>query len=127
MDSRSKKPLGTVRLVNATFFAHHGETHEEQQTGGRYEVDVSMDLPFEGAAHTDDLSQTVDYARAYRMVQDLVTTNRFYLIERLAYLIGQRILDSFDVVERVEVVVRKPNPAIGGTSDAVEATYRATR
>ncbi len=119
--------LGTVRLKNAVFFAHHGVMQEEQRTGGRYEVDVSMDLRFEEAAQTDDLHKTVDYERVYRLVQDLVMRNRFYLIERLAFLIARRILGAFAVVERVEVTVRKPNPPIGGTSDAVEAVYRATK
>ena len=119
--------LSTVRLLNAVFFAHHGVMQEEQRTGGRYEVDVAMDLQFEEAARRDDLSRTVDYERVYHMVQDLVISNRFYLIERLAYLIGQRILGEFKMIQRIAVTVRKPNPPIGGTSDAVEAVYRATR
>ncbi len=119
--------LSTVLLRNAVFFAHHGVMQEEQRTGGRYEVDVAMDLHFDQAARTDDLGLTVDYERAYSLVQTLVTGNRYYLIERLSYLIGQRILEVFPVVERVEVTVRKRNPPVGGTCDAVEAVYRATR
>ena len=119
--------LSTVLLRNAVFFAHHGVMQEEQRTGGRYEVDVAMDLHFDQAARTDDLGLTVDYERVYSLVQTLVTGNRYYLIERLSYLIGQRILEVFPVVERVEVTVRKRNPPVGGTCDAVEAVYRATR
>ncbi len=121
------QPLSTVRLRNAVFFAHHGVMQEEQHTGGRYEVDVEMDLRFDDAARQDDLHQTVDYEHVYHLVQDLVTSNRFYLIERLAFMIGQQILKVFAAVERIEVTVRKPNPPIGGTSDAVEAIYRANR
>ena len=121
------QPLSTITLRNAVFFAHHGVMQEEQSTGGRYEVDVSMDLCFDQAAQRDDLHQTVDYERVYQLVQELVTSNRFYLIERLAYLIGQQVLEAFGVVKRIEVTVRKPNPPIGGTTDAVEAVYRTVR
>ena len=42
--------FSTVRLVNAVFYAHHGVMQEEHRIGGRYEVDVAMDLDFEEAA-----------------------------------------------------------------------------
>ena len=119
--------LSTVRLVNAVFYAHHGVMQEEHRIGGRYEVDVAMDFDFEEAAREDDLTKTVDYERVYRLVQELVTNNRFYLIERLAYLIARKVMDVYDFVEAVEVTVRKPNPPVGGTSDSAEAVYRARR
>jgi dihydroneopterin aldolase len=119
--------LSTVRLVNAVFYAHHGVMQEEHRIGGRYEVDVSMDLDFEEAAREDALEKTVDYEMVYQLVHDIVVRNRFYLIERLAYLIGQRVLEVVPVVQGVEVTVRKPNPPVGGTSDRAEAVYRATR
>nr|WP_243664118.1 dihydroneopterin aldolase [Rhodothermus marinus] len=52
---------GIVRLVNAVFYAHHGVTQEEHRIGGRYEVDVAMELNVEEAARTDALEKTVDY------------------------------------------------------------------
>lgn len=121
------QPLGTVNLRNVVFFAHHGVMREEQHTGGRYEVDVSMDLRFDEAARRDSLQLTVDYEKVYRMVNKVVTTSRCHLLERLAYLIAHQVMDAFPVVERIAVTVRKANPPIGGTSDAVDAVYRAVR
>ena len=117
-------PTGSVRLINAVFYAHHGVMQEEHRIGGRYEVDVVMDVDFEEAARTDDLNKTVDYETIYKLVQRIVTENRFYLIEKLAYLIATEVLQSFDVVLGVEVTVRKPNPPVGGTCDRAEAVYR---
>jgi len=120
-------PIGTVRLINAVFYAHHGVMKEEHRLGGRYEVDVAMDLNFEQAAETDDLSKTVDYERIYKLVQDIVIGNEFYLIERLAFLIAHRILDAYTHIKAVEVTVRKPNPPVGGPCDRAEAIYRCAR
>ena len=117
-------PIGTVRLVNAVFYAHHGVMQEEHRIGGRYEVDVSIDLDFETAAREDDLSATVDYEKVYRLVREIVTRNRFYLIERLAYLIAHAVVEVYPAVEAVEVTVRKPNPPVGGTADRAETVYR---
>ena len=115
---------GTVRLVNAVFYAHHGVMQEEHRIGGRYEVDVSMDLDLDAAARSDDLNETVDYEGVYKLVEEIVTRNRFYLIEKLAYLIAHKVRDTYPIVERIEVSVRKPNPPVGGTADHAEAVYR---
>lgn len=116
--------VGTVRLVNAVFYGHHGVMQEEHRIGGRYEVDVAVDLDFEEAAVHDDLDQTVNYEQVYEFVKELVTQNNFYLIEKLAYLITQRVLDAYPDVEAIEVTVRKPNPPVGGPCDRAEAVYR---
>jgi dihydroneopterin aldolase len=114
---------GTVRLVNAVFYGHHGVMQEEHRVGGRYEVDVSVGIDFEEAALHDDLTRTVNYEQVYDFVRTLVTENNFYLIEKLAYRIAQTVLDTYPDVEGVEVTVRKPNPPVGGPCDRAEATY----
>jgi dihydroneopterin aldolase len=100
---------------------------EEHQVGGRYEVDVSMELDIDAAAASDDLSKTVDYERVYRLVHEIVTQNKFYLIERLAYLIAREVLEHHPNVQAAEVVVRKANPPVGGPCDRAEAVYRCDR
>ncbi len=120
-------PYGTVRIQNAVFYAHHGVKKEEHRIGGRYEVDVAMELDFEAAASKDDLSKTVDYEKIYKLVRDIVTSNNFYLIERLVYLIARNILKSNAIIREVEVSVRKANPPVGGPCDYAEATYRYER
>lgn len=116
--------IGTVRLVNAVFYGHHGVMQEEHRIGGRYEVDVAVDLDFEEAAVHDDLAKTVNYEQVYAFVRELVTQNNFYLIEKLAYRITQRVVEAYPDVEAVEVTVRKPNPPVGGPCDRAEAVYR---
>ena len=121
------EPSGTVRISDARFFAHHGTTKKERDAGAHFSVDVSMDLCFIEAAKNDDLLKTADYELAYRIVEEVMTQNRWKLIERIAYHVGQLVLERCTVVERVEVAVRKLNPPVGGACGASEAIYRATR
>lgn len=116
--------LATVRLVNAVFYAHHGVMEEEHRIGGRYEVDVAMDLDVREAAATDDLTRTVDYERVYALVREVVTGTNAYLIERLAAQIAGAVCAAYPAVVRVEVTVRKPNPPVGGPADRAEVTFR---
>ncbi len=119
--------IGTVRLINAVFYAHHGVMQEEHRIGGRYEVDVVMEVDFEAAALEDDLSLTIDYEAVYKVVKKIVTENKFYLIEKLAYLIANEIVDNYAVVLGIEVTVRKANPPVGGPCDRAEAVFRRQR
>lgn len=119
--------LATVRLTNAVFYAHHGVMAEEHRIGGRFEVDVAMDLDVTDAAKNDDLGQTVDYERVYAFIREVVLENKFYLIERIAHLIAHSVLDHYPRVQRVEVTVRKSNPPVGGPCDHADVTYRASR
>ena len=116
--------LGTVRLVNAVFYGHHGVMEEEHRIGGRYEVDVAAELDFEAAARNDDLAKTVNYEDAYAAIKNLVTENNFYLIETLAYRIAHRVAKEYPDIHAVEVTVRKSNPPVGGPCDRAEAVYR---
>lgn len=110
--------------MNAVFFAHHGVSSEEQQIGGRYEVDVSVNFNFEAAAKEDTLDQTVNYEYVYSIVDRVFTETRFRLIERLAYVIANQVWELSARIEYVEVAVRKKNPPVGGTVDFAEVVYR---
>jgi len=119
--------LGIVRLKNAVFYAHHGVMQEEHRIGGRYEVDVNMKLDFRSAAKEDDLSKTVDYERVYSVIREIITGNKYFLIERLAFLLAERILNTENGLLEVEVIVRKANPPVGGPCDCAEAVFVAVR
>ena len=119
--------MHTIRLNNLTFLAHHGVCPEEQFIGGRYEVDVSMDLDFEAAGKGDDLQQTVDYALVYRLVEGVINGPRVQLLERLAWRIAQVVLQQFPPVCYIEVAVRKINPPLGGECSSAEVIFRGPR
>jgi len=119
--------LSTISLVNAVFYGHHGVLQEEHRIGGRYEVDVSMDLDVEQAAESDDLALTADYERVYTIVRESVMGKKRYLIEAIAREIAVAVLEAAPRVEAVRVTVRKPNPPVGGPCDRAEVVYRAGR
>lgn len=118
---------GMVRLINAVFYAHHGVMQEEHRIGGRFEVDVSMYFDFAEAGETDRLESTIDYEGVYNVVQDVVTGHKFYLIEKIVFVIAHTLLDTFPRIEQVEVTVRKHNPPVGGTCDRAEAVFSLAR
>jgi len=112
--------------MNATFFAHHGVSDEEKETGNRYEVDVVVKFDFESAAINDDLHLTVCYQSVYQIIETIINEKRFDLIERIAYLIAECILELSSEIEYAEVSVRKRNPPLSGVVGYSEVIYRSS-
>jgi dihydroneopterin aldolase len=111
--------MGIIRLHNMTFFAHHGCLDAERELGQTFEVDIELRLDLRPAASSDDLSQAVDYSELYDVVEKVVTTSRFRLLEALADAIIRAIADRYRP-RGVTVRVRKPRPPIRGQLDFAE-------
>jgi 7,8-dihydroneopterin aldolase/epimerase/oxygenase len=122
-----KKVTSHVRLMNAIFYAHHGVTKEEHKVGARYEVDAELALDITDAGKSDKLGKTADYEKVYSKIREVITTNKFYLIESVAQRIAQGLLDDFPALMSVRIAVRKRNPPVGGVCDYAEADYQVER
>jgi dihydroneopterin aldolase len=85
-----------------------------------------MELDLSRPAASDELADTVDYAAAYEIVRGIVEERSFRLIEALAGVIADAVLDRF-TVDHVEVAVRKPKAPLPGAFETVEAKLRRQR
>lgn len=108
---------GRLVLQGLVFHAYHGHCPEEAVLGGRFVVDVEMQLSL--AQIQDDLSGTVDYAQVYEMVRQEVTGQRRRLIETLADQIAERLWQSYPQLEALTVRVHKPQAPLPGLFDDV--------
>jgi len=119
--------LDVIRIKNAVFYAYHGVMGDEQNLGGKFEVDIDLYCDVKEAEETDSLVRTVDYAKVYQKMKEMVLDQKFYLIEALGTRIAKGILQEFSKVERVVVRVRKQNPPVKGVIDCVEAEITRER
>jgi len=123
----SMKKLDVIRLENAVFYAYHGVMSDEQNLGGKFEVDVELHCDLSEAKQTDTLHRTVNYEKVYGVMQEAVVGKKYYLIEALANTIASQILSGFREVQRVVVRVRKPGAAVHGVIDHVEVEVESER
>jgi dihydroneopterin aldolase len=98
---------------------YHGVFAHEREEGQEFAVDVCLDVSTARAAGSDDLADTVHYGEVAVAVHALVTGEPVDLIETLAERIGEACL-GFAGVQRVEVVVHKPQAPIPVPFDDVE-------
>lgn len=108
-----------IRLVNMSFYGHHGVDREERRLGKKLCVDVELALDLTAAGASDDLTRTVDYAAVYALVREIEGAKEYHLLEALAEDIAGQVLARFPARE-VTVRVRKPEAPLGGLVDYVE-------
>lgn len=110
-----------IRLKGASFYAYHGALQEEQNIGGKYEVDLEMHTDFSTAAKEDNLKKTIDYTEVYKYINEIIHQKKYYLIESIASDIADKVLNHFPNVFKVTATVRKKSVPVGGLIDHVEA------
>jgi dihydroneopterin aldolase len=108
-----------LRLRNMTFHAYHGVWDEEREVGQRFEVDIEIFTDSRAAGASDRLKDTVDLYKVYEVVEEIVTSGRFQLVEALAENVATAVRERFGV-GKLLVRVRKPHSPIPGISEGIE-------
>lgn len=108
----------SILLEGMAFFGHTGFFDFEKAEGQPFLVDLTLYFQKLTATNTDLLDDTVDYGAVFEKVRSIVEERNFDLIERLAGVIIEEILQEFPV-DAVEVTIRKPKAPIQGVFDSM--------
>ena len=119
--------MDRIFLRGMRFMACHGVLPHEREVPQPFEVDVEMGLDLRAAGESDDLDDTVNYAKVYDVVSTVLTVTRKYLIEALAEEIADDLLRDFDSLRWVRVTVHKPTAPIDGIFSDVGVTILRRR
>lgn len=112
----------TIRLANCAFFARHGLHDAEEFLGQRFFVDAELDVRPTAPLDADEMGATVDYGAAFKVIEDIVTGARRFLIEALAAEVAKALVARFPEIVSATITVRKPNAPVAGILDHVEVT-----
>ncbi len=110
------RELDKVMLRAMKFYGYHGVYEKEKAVGQWFEVDVEIWGDFHEAARTDNIRDALDYSQVYETVKDIIEGPAVNLIERLAFLVGEKLL-SLPLLNKVRVTVKKPEASLGGPLD----------
>lgn len=117
--------MGKILLEEIEFYAFHGVFDEEQKIGGKYLIDIELEIDLEDSIKTDNLSDTIDYAQVYQVLKDeMEIPSR--LIEHVAGRILEALLHQFEKLNYTKIKLTKVKPPIAGQvkSVAVELEKR---
>ena len=115
--------LARITLSDMAIVGFHGHLAAEKELGQRFELDCDLFCDIEAPGESDRLSDAVNYEKVYRLIEKVVTEDKFNLLEALATDIVEAIYEQFDV-EGVTLRIRKPHipycPNLGHVEIEVE-------
>lgn len=118
---------GTIELRGVRCEAVVGVLSEERTRPQPLSLDIDLVRPLAGAARTDDLAQTTNYADVIADAVRVATDGHYYLLEALAAAVAESALALDGAITSVEVTVRKLEPPLTTEVDTVGVRIRVDR
>lgn len=109
-----------IRLTGIRAYGYTGFLAEERSLGQWFEVDINLWIDVSKAAESDKIEDTLDYRQVIYIAQNLIKTSKFSLIEKLAVVIAETILNDTSsslFLEKIQVTLSKlaaPIPDFAG-------------
>ena len=111
--------MDKILIKDLEIFAYHGVLEEEKQKGQPFFVSAELYLDLREAGIKDDLSKTVNYATVCELINDVMTREKFDLIEAVAEAVAGAILLNYELIKEVHLVISKPMAPIPMSFDTV--------
>jgi len=101
-----------IYITGLELHAFHGVNRDERVYGQSFLLDLVLEADLTLACRSDDLNDTVNYARVIKTAAAAFTRTACMLIERAAEVTAQAVLGEFPAVEAVTVRVHKPDAPV---------------
>jgi dihydroneopterin aldolase len=116
--------MDTLFIEHLSLRGKHGVHEDERSRDQEFLIDIKAHIDTRDAAASDDLADTVDWVLFHDIARDTVEGESYRLIERLAEIMAQRILE-FKRVASVEITIRKKEILEGGLPGVTIVRSRA--
>lgn len=98
---------GSIFLNDLEFFGTHGVYSSEREHEQKFLVSVELLGNFLPAAQKDDIQCTADYSKIYNEIKKILEEQHVNLIESLAYRIAKQLLEKFDQISSIKIIIKK--------------------
>lgn len=98
-----------IYLRDVRFHAFHGVLLQERKVGADFTVSLRVGFPLTAAMRSDEVGDTLDYARLYQIVREEMATPSS-LLEHVAARIVSAISASFGQITSIDLELTKLNP-----------------
>ena len=101
-----------IGLEGIEFYAFHGYYEAERKMGNKYLLDVFVNLKID-LKNSEDIDDTVNYEHIYSICRKEMEAPK-KLLETVAYGIARALKARFNIIESVEVKLKKEGVQLGG-------------
>ena len=118
---------GAIEIRGLRVLANVGVPEAERAEAQPLSIDLVLDVDLDDAADTDEVDDTVDYGAVAVAVSDAVTATPVALLERIASLAADAVLDLDARTDAVTVTVTKLRPPVPRDVEATAVRLHRAR
>ena len=111
--------MDKILVRNLKIFAYHGVNPEEKVDGQNFVLDIDAYVDISVPCVTDNVDDTVSYAKIIKQTVKIFTSQKDDLLERAAQRVADGLFESFDKIQSLRILLKKPEAPIKADFDYV--------
>ena len=111
--------MDKILIRNLKIFAYHGVHDYEKENGQNFVFDIDAFVDVSDACKSDNVDDTVSYSAVIYQVQKIFTENKYDLLEKAAQTVADGLFESFDKIQSLRILLKKPEAPIKADFDYV--------
>ena len=119
--------MDKIILKDMVFYGHTGVFEEEKIKGQKFVVTIELNFDRIKGCDTDLLSDTADYSVICDKAKVIVGNDFGNLIEHLAQLLANMVLDEVPAASSCKVTVGKPDAPVSAVFRTMEVIIERSR
>ncbi len=119
--------MDKIIIKNLKLFCYHGVNPEEKVDGQNFVFDVEASVDLSIPCATDNVDDTVSYAKMIKTVRRVAQSQKDDLIERVAQRIVDALFEEYEKIQVIKITVMKPEAPIKAEFDYVAVQIERER
>lgn len=104
--------MDKIIVKNLKIFAFHGVNPEEKEDGQNFVFDITAYLDLNEPCKSDDVNDTVSYAKIIKSVTRIATGEKNDLLERVVQRVADGLFADFSKIQKLKITLKKPEAPI---------------
>lgn len=119
--------MDKIIIKNLKLFCYHGVNPEEKVEGQNFVFDIEAGVDLTTPCRTDNVDDTVSYAKMIKTVRRVAQSQKDDLIERVAQRIVDALFEEYTQIQAMKITVKKPEAPIKAEFDYVAVQIERER
>ena len=119
--------MDKVIVKDLELFCYHGVNPEEKEDGQIFVFDIEAGVDLSTPCNTDNVDDTVSYAKIIKTVRRVAQSEKNDLIERVAQRVADELFSEFEKIETLKITLKKPQAPIKAAFNYVAVEIERVR
>lgn len=119
--------MDIIKIKGLRLFAYHGVNPEEKEQGQNFIFDIDLYVNLNKACSSDDVNDTVSYAKVVKTVRRVFIEAKYDLLEKCAQVVSDAIFEEYAEVQKVEITLKKPEAPVSAEFEYMAVNIIRTR